>query len=207
MTGFASFLSEEQRREYEAAFPSSARTQYPTAGPSSFAYAHEPTKKPNTRPKKDKGKAKAHEPVGTLFTMDEFDEDDVASEMDTSDVPSPKQWKHDFTPPSSPEPQATRMAPPSSFFAPLRTSLNLPIRGHKDAPKTFKGKHTEVQRFIDHYDRLLSICRVTEESEKCEFILEYCSTDVQNVIHTMESYSRRSWKKLRKEILKFYDAE
>ncbi|KAJ7287671.1 hypothetical protein C8J57DRAFT_1215805 [Mycena rebaudengoi] len=94
MTGFASFLSDEQRREYEAAFPSSTRTQYPTAGPSSFTYAQESTKKYTTPIKKDKGKAKAHEPVGTLFTMDEFEEDDLVSEMDTSDELSQSQWKH-----------------------------------------------------------------------------------------------------------------
>ncbi|KAJ7284743.1 hypothetical protein C8J57DRAFT_1217130 [Mycena rebaudengoi] len=80
MTGFTAFLSEEQCREYEAVFPSSAKTQYPAASPSSFAYAQESSKKYTTSTKKDKGKAKAHEPVGTLFTMDEFEEDDLVSD-------------------------------------------------------------------------------------------------------------------------------
>ncbi|KAJ7109525.1 hypothetical protein C8R44DRAFT_635591, partial [Mycena epipterygia] len=110
------------------------------------------------------------------------------------------------SPPSSPEPRVPRMAAPTSFSAPLRTSMDMPIRGSKEAPKTFKGKHTEVLHFIQHYDRLLSKCRVTDK-EKCEYILEYCSADVQNVVQAMDSFYKNKWTKLRKEILKFYDAE
>ncbi|KAJ7087900.1 hypothetical protein C8R44DRAFT_650003 [Mycena epipterygia] len=97
--------------------------------------------------------------------------------------------------------------PPVSFSAPLRTSLDMPIRGSKEAPKTFRGKHTEVQRFIDHFELLLNKCRVTDDQEKCEQVLNYCTVDVQNVIQTMEGYEQRKWSKLRKEILKQFDAE
>ncbi|KAJ7077242.1 hypothetical protein C8R44DRAFT_536235, partial [Mycena epipterygia] len=87
------------------------------------------------------------------------------------------------------------------------TSLDMPIRGSKEAPKTFRGKHTEVQRFIDHFELLLNKCRVTDDQEKCEQVLNYCTVDVQNVIQTMEGYEQRKWSKLRKEILKQFDAE
>ncbi|KAJ7111469.1 hypothetical protein C8R44DRAFT_633348, partial [Mycena epipterygia] len=94
-----------------------------------------------------------------------------------------------------------------SFSAPLRTSLDMPVRGSKEAPKTFKGKYTEVQTFIDHYEQLLNRCRVTDEQEKCEKILSYCSIDVQNVIQTIESYDQKKWPRLRRDILRHFDAE
>ncbi|KAJ7711483.1 hypothetical protein B0H16DRAFT_1343749 [Mycena metata] len=83
----------------------------------------------------------------------------------------------------------------------------MPIRGSKEAPKTFRGKYTDVQRWVDHYEQLLNKCRITDEQEKCEHILAYCSIDVQNVIQTMEIFERSRWSRLRKEILCHFDAE
>ncbi|KAJ7143257.1 hypothetical protein C8R46DRAFT_919864 [Mycena filopes] len=83
----------------------------------------------------------------------------------------------------------------------------MPVQSSKEAPRTFKGKHTEVQLFVEQYEYLLNKCRVTDDVEKCEKILNYCSADVQNTISTMEGYQRRRWLKLRSEILKYYDAE
>jgi hypothetical protein len=97
--------------------------------------------------------------------------------------------------------------PPVSFSAPLRTSLDMPIRGTKEAPRTFRGKYTEVQQFIDHFELLLNKCRITDDKEKCEQLLNYCSTDVQNVIRTMECYHQKRWLRLKRDILKFFDAE
>ncbi|KAJ7018497.1 hypothetical protein C8F04DRAFT_1327408 [Mycena alexandri] len=97
--------------------------------------------------------------------------------------------------------------PPHSFSAPLRTTYDMPIRGSKDAPKTFRGKYTDVQRWVDHYEQLLNKCRIIDEQERCEHILAYCSIDVQNVIQTMESFERSRWTRLKKEILRHFDAE
>ncbi|KAJ7138962.1 hypothetical protein C8R46DRAFT_921752 [Mycena filopes] len=83
----------------------------------------------------------------------------------------------------------------------------MPIRGSKDAPHNFRGKYTEVQRWVDHCEKLLNKCRVTDERERCESLLAYCTIDVQNVIQTMEGYEQHRWGKLKKEILRFYDAE
>jgi hypothetical protein len=181
MTGI--FFNEEQRKEYETAFPYHAQ-----AGPSGHANS-------GTSPKLDKGKRRVKS-RGSYSLMDASDE---AEDGFRSRGPSPS---------STPEPQ--RMAappPPVSFSVPLRTSLDMPIRGSKEAPKTFRGKHTEVQRFIDHFELLLNKCRVTDDQEKCEQVLNYCTVDVQNVIQTMEGYEQRKWSKLRKEILKQFDAE
>ncbi|KAJ7208454.1 hypothetical protein C8J57DRAFT_1540661 [Mycena rebaudengoi] len=47
------------------------------------------------------------------------------------------------SPPSSPEPTPMRMPAPVSFGAPTRTVHDMPNRGSKDAPKTFKGLYAE----------------------------------------------------------------
>jgi hypothetical protein len=104
-------------------------------------------------------------------------------------------------------PRMTAPAPPFSFSAPLRTTYDLPVRGAKDAPKTFRGRYTEVQLFLDHYEKLLNKCRVTADREKCESILMYCSVDVQNVIQAMESYEYHRWSRLKRDILRQFDAE
>jgi hypothetical protein len=102
----------------------------------------------------------------------------------------------------------TSQAPPAAYFnAPLHTSYDLPPQGSKEAPKTFRGKYMEVQNFIDHYERLLNKCRVQSDHEKCQNILMYCSVDVRYVIQTLEGYEAARWSKLKKEILRHYDAD
>jgi hypothetical protein len=96
---------------------------------------------------------------------------------------------------------------PMTFSAPLRTVLDIPLRNSREAPKTFKGKHAEVEYFIQHYDRLLVKCRVDDPYDKCESILDYCSAEVQAFIRASEHYRKRVWPRLRREILKCYDAE
>nr|GAT45175.1 predicted protein [Mycena chlorophos] len=100
-----------------------------------------------------------------------------------------------------------RMPPPRSFGAPLRTSLDMPIPGSKEAPKTFKGKYYEADRFVRHMDSLFTKNRVSDERERCNFVLDYCSTNVQNVIRTMEYFRTPRWIGLRREILTMFDAE
>lgn len=197
MTMFT-FFTEEQRREYEAAFGPHQASGGPAIGQPSSSKHKLPTKV-------EKGKNRAD----PLIYMDEGNE---KQEPDDDEEMSDHTYMHEWlrnppSPPSSPEPRIPRMAAPASFSAPLRTSMDMPIRGSREAPKTFKGKHTEVLHFIQHYDRLLSKCRVTDDKEKCEYILEYCSADVQNVVQAMDSFPKNKWTRLRKEILKFYDAE
>ncbi|KAF8158653.1 hypothetical protein K438DRAFT_1620500, partial [Mycena galopus ATCC 62051] len=86
-------------------------------------------------------------------------------------------------------------------------SIDLPHRGSKDAPRTFRGNYSDVQNFIDHYERVLKKCNITSEREKCESILMYCAVDVQYVIRTLEGYEVNRWAMLKRDILKHYDAE
>ncbi|KAJ7232610.1 hypothetical protein B0H12DRAFT_1028944, partial [Mycena haematopus] len=112
------------------------------------------------------------------------------------------------SPSPSPEP-SKRMtgSVPLAFSAPVRTVLDMPLRNSREAPKTFKGKHAEVEYFIQHYDRLLIKYRVNNAYDQCECILDYCSSDVQAFIRASEHYQDRDWPKLRREILKCYDAD
>ena len=84
---------------------------------------------------------------------------------------------------------------------------NMPIRGSKLAPKTFKGNYHKVTGFIRHYTRLLDQHRVVLEAEKCQGILEYCSQKVKDFVKSSIHYQAGDWQQLQAEILKYYDAE
>src|SRR5579871_5371091 len=85
--------------------------------------------------------------------------------------------------------------------------LDLPTRGTKAAPPTFKGDYTRVQAFVDHYERLLHRCNVTDDGEKCKSVLQYCSNRVRQTIEGMPDYITPDWARLKDNILQFYDAE
>ncbi|KAJ6567159.1 hypothetical protein DFH09DRAFT_919111, partial [Mycena vulgaris] len=75
------------------------------------------------------------------------------------------------------------------------------------APKTFKGKYSEVDSFLRHYDKLLRKCHVTDPKEQCELIIDYCSTRVAEYIKSEGHYTTPNWTKLREEIRKYFDTE
>jgi hypothetical protein len=85
----------------------------------------------------------------------------------------------------------------------------MPIRGTRSAPRTFKGKYTAIERFLDHLDRLFLQHGVTSNSDKCKSILEYCSHNVRDFIQSCEHshQGKEDWTRLRNELLKYYDAE
>jgi hypothetical protein len=86
-----------------------------------------------------------------------------------------------------------------------RSVLDMPLRGSKDAPKTFRGHHSEIEYFIAHYDKLLVKFRVTDPYDCCECGLDYCSTEVQG--RASEHYQNKNWPKLRRELLRCYNAD
>ncbi|KAJ7741561.1 hypothetical protein DFH07DRAFT_750903, partial [Mycena maculata] len=88
-----------------------------------------------------------------------------------------------------------------------QTSLDMPLRHSKEAPKTFKGKYSEVDTFLRHYDKLLQNFQVTDPREQCDLILDYCSTKVAEYIKSEEAYITSDWPALRSEIRNYYDAE
>lgn len=83
----------------------------------------------------------------------------------------------------------------------------MPVRGTKNAPKTFKGKYRTVDHFFKHLEQLFTQHRVTSSAEKCKYLLEYCSYKVQDFITASENYQANIWDDLKEEVLKYYDAE
>jgi hypothetical protein len=83
----------------------------------------------------------------------------------------------------------------------------MPIQGSSKAPKTFRGKYTAIRQFIIHVERLFHQYSVTTEVDKCNAVLEYCSTRVRNFIKTSQHFSIPSWILLKTELLKYYDAD
>ncbi|KAJ7270988.1 hypothetical protein C8J57DRAFT_1507947 [Mycena rebaudengoi] len=88
-----------------------------------------------------------------------------------------------------------------------RTALDMPARHSKEAPRIFRGKYSEVDLFLRTYDKLLKKYNVIDDQERCELILEYCSTEVTEFVKSSKHYKTPDWKELRAEIWKFYDAE
>ncbi|KAJ6450141.1 hypothetical protein C8R47DRAFT_1230379 [Mycena vitilis] len=110
---------------------------------------------------------------------------------------------------SEPQYRSPRMKSAVPLFgaSTTRTVLDMPLRGSRDAPKLFRGHHSEVEYFIAHYDRLLVKFHVTDPEDQCKLILDYCGTDVQGFIRASKYYHQRKWPKLRHEILQSYDVD
>jgi hypothetical protein len=132
----------------------------------------------------------------------------LAAAEEEEDFPMLESSEESDSVPSTPELKLTQMTSALPAFSTTTQSVwDMPMRGSRDAPKTFRGHHTEVEYFIVHYDKLLVKYRVVDPYDRCECILDYCSTDVQGFIRASENYQTRNWVKLRKEILKCYDVD
>ena len=84
---------------------------------------------------------------------------------------------------------------------------DMPLRTSKLAPATFRGKYSDVTRFIKQYNRLLEQHKIVSDADKCEGILEYCSHKVGDFIEACRHFHTPNWRLLQAEILKYYDAE
>jgi hypothetical protein len=98
-------------------------------------------------------------------------------------------------------------APMTAPHISTRTVLDLPVPGSRNAPTKFKGGYRKVRKFIDHYEKLLKYCNVTLDEEKCQSILMYCSRSVSHFIEALDSYDKNDWSALKKDLLKYYDAD
>ncbi|KAJ8091479.1 hypothetical protein PM082_024397 [Marasmius tenuissimus] len=86
-------------------------------------------------------------------------------------------------------------------------AVALPAPHSRDAPRTLKGSYSQVESWIRQYERLLAKHKVTDSREQCEGLLDYCSIKVNRTIRTLTSYRTGSWRQLKKDILRMYDAE
>ncbi len=91
---------------------------------------------------------------------------------------------------------------------PIQIGVNaLPIQGKRDAPRTFKGHYDKVEEFLKTMDKLFARYQVTLDEEKVEAILPYCTTKVQDFIHSSPSFNTPDWESLKEHMMEYYDAE
>lgn len=91
-------------------------------------------------------------------------------------------------------------------MAHIRSALDLPIPGTRQAPKEFTGRWEDALPFLDLYNRICAANNVTDP-EKCTSLLQYCSYSTRKVIEGMEAYQDRDWPALQSEIEKQYNAK
>src|SRR3989442_11428206 len=82
----------------------------------------------------------------------------------------------------------------------------MPLLGHKSAPEKFTGRYDYVKRFLRHYNQLCSAYNVTDSKDKCERLLDYCSTKVVKFIESLDNFRNNKWNELQEDLLKSYDA-
>lgn len=83
----------------------------------------------------------------------------------------------------------------------------LPIPGSKFAPKKFTGKHSRAKRFTDHYDRLIEGISGMTDRQKCESMMQYCSTKVSDFLEQLISYKNSNYSQLIRDIHDYYDVQ
>jgi len=87
------------------------------------------------------------------------------------------------------------------------TYINLPLPKSKEAPPKFRGKHCDLERFIDHYKLVCAQKNVTDDSQKCQGILRYCSNDIIYTVENLESYIKGDFDALVEDFKWLYDLD
>ena len=77
----------------------------------------------------------------------------------------------------------------------------------KDAPEKFKGHYSQIKELICHYEWLLAQCQITADKEECKGITTYCSSEVTQLIESLDKYRTPNWDDLKGRLLHLYDAE
>ena len=82
----------------------------------------------------------------------------------------------------------------------------MPLLGQRGAPAKFRGHYAEVKRFTRHFNQLCAAYGVTESKDKCNRIIDYCSTRVVKLIEALTSYQTDDWTQLEEDLHNYYDA-
>jgi hypothetical protein len=77
----------------------------------------------------------------------------------------------------------------------------MPFPGQKGAPSKFKGDYEQVRRFLKHFNQLCKTHGITDAKDKCNAIVDYCSSKVNRLIEALASYRANDWDKLEKDLL------
>jgi hypothetical protein len=85
--------------------------------------------------------------------------------------------------------------------------INLPIPKGKQAPPTFKGKHRELDRFLEHYKHVCAQYHVTESDQKCLGLITYCSSSVASTVENLPSFIKKDFTALEADLQWLYDGD
>ena len=83
----------------------------------------------------------------------------------------------------------------------------MPSPHSKEAPSRFTGRYDEVRTFLERYNALCETYRVTDETQKCKRVRDYCSHKVILLIEGLQSYANKDWFQLEQDLLRYYDAD
>ena len=121
----------------------------------------------------------------------------------TNPIPNPIS-----NPTTNPISSSTAPKPKSTSTAmPIKTISELPIPGSKNAPKKFTGKYSRAKRFTDHVKKLFVDIPLVSGEQKCETLLEHCSTKVAEFLERLNSVKNHDFEQLIKDIHLYYDAD
>ncbi|KAI0080207.1 hypothetical protein K474DRAFT_1590457, partial [Panus rudis PR-1116 ss-1] len=125
-------------------------------------------------------------------------------------IPNPTQQTINPVPPVTQNPSLNPIGNPPQINVQNvtpRSILDMPVRGSRKAPKTFKGQSSYVTEFLAEYEDLLSHYNVTNDGDKCKTLLRYCSRVVKEVVETLDSFISSDWDGLKTDLVTIYDKE
>ncbi|PBK94063.1 hypothetical protein ARMGADRAFT_1100900 [Armillaria gallica] len=82
----------------------------------------------------------------------------------------------------------------------------MPLLGACSAPTKFKGKYDSVKKFICQYKQMCAVYNIPD-AEKCQRLVDYCSSRVTRFIEALDSFVDEDWMQLESDILTYYDTE
>ena len=86
-----------------------------------------------------------------------------------------------------------------------KTINDLPLRGAKNAPKTFKGNYEKVYEFFYEIEAACTSLKITDSIDKCAAVVRYSSRKVVEVIEGLPEYKRKDYDALKKKIIFTFD--
>src|ERR1700742_2372985 len=90
---------------------------------------------------------------------------------------------------------------------PPKTTNDLPLKGAKNAPKTFKGKYEKVHTFFREVETACASLGINDPADQCIAVVRYCSQSVNNVIEGLAEYRKKDYNGLKSKLTFIYDAE
>ncbi|KAJ3487225.1 hypothetical protein NLI96_g3697 [Meripilus lineatus] len=89
--------------------------------------------------------------------------------------------------------------------AAARTVNDMPPRGSKHAPKTFKGQAIYLQEFLNDLEALFQYNNVGTDDDKVKMLARYCNHSVKELLETLNDYIAPNFDQLKAELKKIYD--